>query len=172
MNKTPNYIKTLLLPSAKAPQGKKVWSIDLENVWLPFFLATNTMGDTAIPHDALGAPLRLAYDKDGSVRFSRNGRPVVRVAKPISQSVSLVRENFVATLKQYAADVVASKQEEYAGHVQLAQEAGRPIIEHDKVQLDKAIQAQIEQAMMDAVNKQEVKTEAETPENKRELVTA
>ena len=60
---TPNYIKSLLIPSIKKPQGRRVWSIDLEQVWLPFFTATNTMGDTAIPVDALGCPLRLGYDK-------------------------------------------------------------------------------------------------------------
>ncbi|GAJ15229.1 unnamed protein product, partial [marine sediment metagenome] len=65
MKDTPNYIKSLLLPNAKSPRGRRVWSIDLETAWLPFFTATNTMGDTAIPADALGAPIRLAYDKDG-----------------------------------------------------------------------------------------------------------
>ena len=39
---TPNYIKSLLAPNTKKPQGRKVWSIDLETVWLPFFTATNT----------------------------------------------------------------------------------------------------------------------------------
>ena len=46
---TPNYIKSLVTPTTKQPQGRKVWSIDLQQVWLPFFTATNTMGDTAIP---------------------------------------------------------------------------------------------------------------------------
>ena len=63
---SPNYIKSLLIPSIKKPQGRKVWSIDLEQVWLPFFTATNTQGDTAIPVDALGCPLRL-----GSIKLVR-----------------------------------------------------------------------------------------------------
>ena len=92
---TPNYIKNLLKPTANKTTSRKVWSIDLETVWLPFFTATNAMGDTAIPHDALGAPMRLAYNQDGSVKFSKTGKPVVKVAKDISDNVRLVRDNFI-----------------------------------------------------------------------------
>ena len=69
--KTPSYIKSLLQPTTKRESGRKVWSIDLQYVWLPFFTATNVQGDTAIPHEAIGAPLRLAKDKDGSVKFKK-----------------------------------------------------------------------------------------------------
>ena len=147
---TPNYIKNLLMPTPKTAQARRVWSIDLETVWLPFFTATNTMGDTAIPSDALGAPIRLAYEKDGSVKFSKTGRPVSKVAKPIGDSVTLIRQNFVANLVDYAEQVLASKQEEYAHQVELAQNAGKPIIAHDKAELDKAIQLQIEEALRQA----------------------
>ena len=41
------------------------------------------MGDTAIPSEALGAPLRLGYNKDGTVKFSNSGKPVIRVAKEL-----------------------------------------------------------------------------------------
>jgi hypothetical protein len=58
----PNYIVALLQPQAGKPTGRKVWSIDLETVWLPFFTATNTVKKTTIPAEALGAPLRLAYE--------------------------------------------------------------------------------------------------------------
>ncbi|GAJ03326.1 unnamed protein product, partial [marine sediment metagenome] len=121
---SPQYIKNLLLPSPKSPRGRRVWSIDLETTWLPFFMATNTMGDTAIPADALGSPIRLAYDKDGSVRFSKSGRPVSRVAKPISESVTLIRQNFVANLEQYAEQVATDRQEDYAKQIQMATIAG------------------------------------------------
>jgi len=168
MEKTPNYIKTLLLPTTRAPQGRRAWSIDLETVWLPFFTATNTMGDTAIPHDALGAPLRLAYNKDGSVKFSRNGRPTTRVAKPIAQSVSLVRENFVASLKDYAQNVATERAEDYVLQVQMAQEAGQPIVVKERADIDKAIQLQIENALREA----EHKAEAGIPDKAKELVTA
>lgn len=164
MKHTPNYIKSLLMPSTKQPQGRRVWSIDLETVWLPFFLATNAMQDTAIPHDALGCPLRLGYAKDGSVKFGRNGRPVMRVAKPISQNVSLVRENFVATLKAYAEAVASDSPEEYTHQIDLAKEAGKPIADADAEAVSKAIQLQIEQAIAEA--------ESKPTEPEKELVTA
>jgi len=171
MKQTPNYIKNLLMPSTKTAQSRRVWSIDLETVWLPFFTATNTMGDTAIPSDALGAPIRLAYDKDGSVKFSKTGRPVSKVAKPIGDSVTLIRQNFVANLVDYAEQVLASKQEEYAKQVELAQKAGQPIIAHDKEELDKAIQLQLEEAMRLAqCEGEEAETTAEaTTEKEKEL---
>jgi len=176
MNQTPNYIKSLLLPSTKSPQGRKVWSIDLEQVWLPFFLATNAMSDTAIPSDALGCPIRLAFDKDGSVRFGKNGRPVTRVAKPLSQSVSLVRENFVATLKNYAEGVATDCQKDYALQVELAQKAGLPIAEYDREAISKAIQLQIEQAVAQAEahepTPEPTPEPVPTPKVKKELVTA
>ena len=83
---SPSYIKSLLIPSIRKPQGRRVWSIDLEQVWLPFFTATNTQGDTAIPSASLGCPLRLGYDKTGAVRFTQAGRPVVRIAKELGPS--------------------------------------------------------------------------------------
>jgi len=172
MKTTPNYIKSLLLPNAKSPQGRRVWSIDLETVWLPFFTATNTMGDTAIPSDALGSPIRLAYDKDGSVKFSKSGRVVSRVVKPIAESVTLIRQNFVANLQQYAEQVATDRQEDYGKQVEMATIAGKPIIAHDRAELDKAIQLQLEEAIREAQT--EVATEAPepAPEPVPELVTA
>ena len=175
MNKlkdTPQYIKNLLMPNSKSPQGRRVWSIDLETVWLPFFTATNAMGDTAIPYDALGCPIRLAYDKDGSVKFGKTGRPVSRVAKPLADSVTLIRQNFTANLQQYAEQVATEKQEDYAKQVELAQKAGQPIVAHDKAELDKAIQLQLEEAMRLAQEEtqQEAQEEAVTPQPDRELV--
>ena len=164
---TPQYIRNLLTPQTKSPQGRKVWGIDLETVWLPFLTATNTMGDTAIPVDALGAPIRLVMDNDGSVKFGRTGRPITRVAKPISESVSLIRQNFVANLQQYAEDVAESKQADFAAQVALAVKAGEPIIAHDKAELDKAIQLQLEEALREA--QQEAK-EARQEAPERELV--
>ncbi|MBA7564294.1 hypothetical protein ES708_05956 [subsurface metagenome] len=171
MNETPNYIKTLLTPSSKSPRGRRVWSIDLESVWLPFFTATNVMGDTAIPLDALGAPIRLAYNKDGSVRFGRTGRPITKVAKPISDTASLVRQNFVANLLTYSEQVATAKKQEYAKLVGLCAKAGHPIITHDEAELSKAVQLQIEEAMREA-QELEAKPEAQVVEPAREAVTA
>jgi len=108
------------------------------------------MGDTAIPLDALGCPLRLAYDKDGSVKFSKSGRPVIKIAKPVSDSISLVRENFTANLLAYAHSVATEKADAYIAQVKLAQKQGLPISQHDTNELNRAVKLQIEQAMREA----------------------
>ena len=172
MKTTPNYIKSLLLPNAKSTQERRVWSIPLETVWLPFFTATNTMGDTSIPLDALGSPIRLSYDKDGSVKFSKSGRVVTKVVKPIAESVTLIRQNFVAYLQQYSEQVATDRQEDYAKQIEKATIAGKPIIAHDRAELDKAIQLQLEEAMRQAEAEADTPEVAETPEAERELVTA
>jgi hypothetical protein len=148
-NKTPQYIKTLLKPNGTKPAGRRVWSIDLESVWLPFFTATNTMGETAIPHDALGAPLRLAYNGDGSVKFSKSGRPVIKVAKDVQDNVRMVRENFVATLQAYAHGVAKENPDGYKTEIEASAKAGLPIVEKDKEALETAIRLQSE-AMAEA----------------------
>ena len=175
---TPNYIKSLLTPTTKQPQGRKVWSIDLQQVWLPFFTATNTMGDTAIPSEAIGCPLRLGYDKAGQVRFSQAGRPVIRVAKEIADNVKLVRDNFTANLLNYAGGVMRDNAEGYKAQIEMAKKAGEPIYQHDKNQLSNALKARAEaeaKAQAEALAKEtEAETEAESVKSKgkRELVHA
>jgi len=181
---TPSYIKSLLTPTTKQPQGRKVWSIDLQTVWLPFFTATNTMGDTAIPAEAIGCPLRLGYDKAGQVKFSNAGRPIVRVAKELGDSVRLVRDNFTANLLNYAGEVIKNNTDGYKAQVALALKAGEPIYQHDRVQLDNALKARAEavaraeaeavvKAQAEAVAQAQAQAEAVKSRNKkRELVTA
>ena len=175
---TPNYIKSLLTPTTKQPQGRKVWSIDLQQVWLPFFTATNTMGDTAIPSEAIGCPLRLGYDKAGQVRFSQAGRPVIRVAKEIADNVKLVRDNFTANLLNYAGGVMRDNAEGYKAQIETAKKAGEPIYQHDKNQLSNALKARAEaeaKAQAEALAKEaeaETETEAVKSKGKRELVHA
>ena len=174
---SPSYIKSLLIPSIKKPQGRRVWSIDLEQVWLPFFTATNTMGDTAIPSDALGCPLRLGYDKAGAVRFTQAGRPVIRVAKEIGDSVRLVRDNFTANLLNYAGSVIKDNADGYKAQVALARKAGEPITQHDRLQLHLALKAKVEaeaKAQAEAVAKAVAEAEAGKSKGRkvRELVPA
>jgi hypothetical protein len=158
---TPSYIKSLLTPTTKQPQGRKVWSIDLQTVWLPFFTATNTMGDTAIPAEAIGCPLRLGYDKAGQVRFSQAGRPVIRVAKEIADNVKLVRDNFTANLLNYAGTVIKDNADGYKAQVALALKAGEPIYQHDRTQLDNALKAKAEaEAKAEAVAQAQAQAEA------------
>lgn len=150
----PAYITSLLKPTASKGKARRVWSIDLETVWLPFFTATNTEGLTLIPHEALGCPLRLAYNKDGSPKFNTNtGRPVIRVAKDINEQVRLVRENFVAGLQAYAGSVRENNAEGYSQEIRLNAEAGSPIMAKDT----QALQSAIEQAMSEAMAKGEQK---------------
>lgn len=177
---TPNYIKSLLTPTTKQPQGRKVWSIDLQQVWLPFFTATNTMGDTAIPSEAIGCPLRLGYDKAGQVRFSQAGRPVIRVAKEIADNVKLVRDNFTANLLNYAGSVMRDNADGYKAQIEMAKKAGEPIYQHDKNQLSNALKARAEaeaREQAEALAKEaesETETEAESAKSKgkRDLVHA
>ena len=173
---TPNYIKSLVTPTTKQPQGRKVWSIDLQQVWLPFFTATNTMGDTAIPSEAIGCPLRLGYDKAGQVRFSQAGRPVIRVAKEIADNVKLVRDNFTANLLNYAGSVMRDNAEGYKAQIETAKKAGEPIYQHDKNQLSSALKARAEaeaKAQAEALVKEAeaaTETEAESVKSKGKRV--
>jgi len=144
---SPNYIKALLRPNGAKPRGRRVWSIELETVWMPFFTATNTMGETAIAHDALGAPLRLAYDADGSVKFSKTGRPVIKVAKEVADSVKMVRENFVAGVLAYAHEVVTENPDGYKAQIEASMNAGKPIIERDRQALNNAMASMVEDAI-------------------------
>jgi hypothetical protein len=163
---TPNYIKALLIPNGKKPAGRRVWGIDLETIWLPFFTATNTMGDTAIPADAMGAPLRLGYNADGSVKFSKTGRPVTKVVKDIADSVRLVKDNFTAGLLAYASGVITDNPDGYKAQIEMAREAGEPILNRDSVNLSKALAEAVAQGVAEAQSK------AKTRANRRVAVTA
>jgi len=167
---TPNYIKSLLIPNGNKPRARRVWGIDLELVWLPFFLATNTMGDTAIPADALGAPLRLGYNADGSVKFSKTGRPVTKVARDIADSVRLVKDNFTAGLLSYATGVITDNPDGYSQQVESAKIAGEPIQTKDRANLDKAVVEQMAEAVAEAERK--VKADARAKGKEKVEVTA
>lgn len=169
MENSPEYIKALLKPNGSKPKGRKVWSIDLETVWLPFLTATNLMGDTAISHDALGAPLRLAYDADGSVKFSKAGRPVIRVIKEVADSVRLVRENLMAGLMAFTHEVSTSDPDGYKAQIEANMEAGQPIMAKDSQALTDAILAQAE-ALVDA-ERRKARPKAKAPEAEKEAAT-
>ena len=137
---TPTYIKSLIIPrNGQKARDRRAWGIELSRVWLPFLTATNTAGETAIPADALGAPLRLAYNPDGSVKFSKTGRPVMRVAKDIADTVRMVRDNFTANLLDYASQVMSDMPDQFQAQMDKAQRAGEPIVQRDSRNLDKAV---------------------------------
>ena len=164
---TPNYIKSLLVPNGHKKTGdRRVWGIELAGVWLPFLVATNTTGDTSIPADAIGAPLRLAFNADGSVKFTKTGRPQFKVVKEVADTVKLVKENFVAGLVAHANAVANDNPEGYQAQLDIAKEASAPIIAHDKQKLDSAIAERMAQAV-----EQEAKV-TKRGKREREAVTA
>jgi len=147
---TPQYIKSLLIRNGKKSGGRKVWSIDLETIWLPFFYAAKIMGESTISPEALGAPIRLQYDADGAVKFSRTGRPLTKVVKEISDEVRLVRDNFTASLVSYANGVISENPDRYKELIEEAKKAGEPIVMRDKVNLDQALAQMRERELAEA----------------------
>jgi hypothetical protein len=142
----------------------------LENTWLPFFHSTNLEGHTKISLEALGAPLRLGYNPDGSVRFTKAGRPIIRIVKDISDNVRLVRENFVAGLQSYANEVITANTEAYNKQVAEAVKAGKPIIERDSDMLTSALAKAVEQAV-NAVDNPKDTSSVDVTKETAELVT-
>lgn len=168
-----DLIETLVRPAPiKASSGRKVWGIDLETVWLPFYTATNAEGKTLLPNEALGAPLRLQYEKDSTVKFSKNGKPVIRVAPELSAAVKLARDNFAAQLVDHARRVATESKEKYIAQVKANHEAGKPIIERDKLALesvyttlmDMMVKAKAGEATPEAPTEAPAATEAPTGE--------
>jgi hypothetical protein len=147
---TPAYIKSLLIHNGKRQVGRKAWSIDIEQVWLPFFTATNAVGDTALPFDVLGCPIRLAHEQDGSVKFSKTGRPVTRVAKELAEGVRMVRDNFVGGLVAYAEAVAQQSPDAYNKVADKARKAGEPIARRDASDLAIAQKARIAEEVTEA----------------------
>ena len=146
------YIKTLVAPRGAKSSGKKSWSIDVETDWVPFFIGTNVMGYTDIAPDALGAPLRLAHAKDGSIRFSQTGMPVVRVNPELTKAIGSVRENLVASMRLNTQVTKEERPEAFQAAVSAAMQAGMPLIEMDVTELTNYKLAQ-EQAAAEEVAK-------------------
>lgn len=139
-NSTPNYIKALLAPTKSSRGSRRAWSIDVESVWVPFFTATNVMGETNLADDVLGAPIRLAKGKDGEVRFTTSGRPVMRLHPELNAQIGMVRENFVAGLQAYTGSVQEERPDAYGDQVTKAQAAGQPIMVGDQKEILAALE--------------------------------
>ena len=139
------FIKAMVATRPNSGPEKKSWGIGVENVLVPFFTATNAMGETDVSPDALGAPVRLATNKDGTVRYSNNGRPSTRVAPEITNQVKLMRENFIGSLMDYTGQVVEDNPEAYQAAVLRNQQAGQPILEADTRLLQEDVDRQMEE---------------------------
>ena len=124
---TPGYISALLQPRPERAADRRAWSIPVFGVWVPFFTATNTAGETRLSTEALGAPVRLAREKDGSAKIADSGRPVIRLVKELSDQVRMVRENFQAGLVAYAEGIVRTMPDAYKAQADTAREKGKVI---------------------------------------------
>jgi len=152
--KTPSYIKSLLQQgNGKKGPSRKVWSIDLETTWVPFFTATNVMAETSVPSDELGAPLRLVKAKDGTVKFTQSGRPSMRIAPVLNGHIRMVRENVTASLQAFAGKVMEERKDDYKAEVEKAQKAAIPVHEAQEKAIADAI-AQAVAAMPQSVVEQ------------------
>lgn len=147
---TPNYITALLQPIPERGSDRKVWSIPLAGVLVPFFTATNAAGDTAITAESLGYPLRLMREKDGTPKFSATGRPVVRVVKELSDQVRIMRDNFISGLMAYTDTVRKGIPDQYKTQVEANRKAGEPLALKDTADLEAHIAALMAKAEAEA----------------------
>ena len=160
---TPDYIKALLVPPTSGGASRRAWSIDVETTWVPFFTATNVMGETQLPDEVLGAPIRLAKSPDGDVRFTKTGRPIMRVAPELNAQIGIVRENFVAGLQAYTGSVMEERPDAYGVQVAAQQSAGNPLTEQDGSDVLAAVVAAKEALEAECAETEEPASEPETP---------
>ena len=135
----PDYVGQLLAPTSSKVTERKTWGIGVESTVVPFFTATNVTGQTNIDPDVLGAPVRLARDKDGSIRFGSNGRPAMRIHPDISRHVGVMRENFIASLQAYTGMVQDEMPDQYAAQVAANQTSALPISDKDQADVTEAV---------------------------------
>jgi hypothetical protein len=129
----------LFKPVEKKSQDRKVWGIGLSVYWLPFFTASNAAGETNLPPDVLGAPLRVRRDKNtNEPRIGSNGRPSFMVAEPLRLQIQKAQDNVIATLVDYTREKQELHPAEYASQVQMAAEAGAPIMVKDVADINDA----------------------------------
>lgn len=129
-------VKTMLTPTLRKGGDKRAWAISVESTWVPFYTATNTKGLTTIAPDVLGAPPRLAKDKDGTIKFSKAGRPMTRVHPVLAEHVNVARENYEADLLAFAGNVAREMPTKYKAQVELAQRAAVPVVEAQAQEVD------------------------------------
>ena len=167
VTKSPSFISALVTPGPGAASGKKSWSVDVESVWVPFFTATNAQGDTNVSPETLGAPIRLAVDKPGVVRFTANGRPSMRIAPELTQQIRVVRENFIASLMNYTGTVIEENGDAYKAQVERNQAAATPLLEQDakvlQEEMDRIAARAAEETACEEKPEEKAEEKAETP---------
>ena len=135
MSLTVGDVKSMLKPTLRKGGDKRAWSIPVSTTWVPFFTATNVKGLTSMEPDVLGAPLRLAKDKDGTIQFDKAGRPRTKVHPVLAEHVKVARENYEADLLAFAGNVAREMPGKYKAQVELAQRAAEPVT----AQMDKEV---------------------------------
>jgi len=134
------------------PAEKKSWNIPINTVLVPFLTVTNLEGRTAIPPEDLGYPVKLNRDSEGNIRFSKaTGKPMMKVAKSISNHVKGVRDNLIALMTSETSDYYTKNTETYNTERKACLEAGKLQLDQDTLDLET-----IELAKLDQVEKQSV----------------
>ncbi len=136
---TPDYIKGLLAPVGGPRRERKVWSIGVETVWIPFFTATSATGEHQVSPEALALPDRLAYGKDGAVKFGKDGLPRRQVHPELKASVTMVQQNLIASLVEHAGLVQKRLPAAYKAQVDLQAKARPIIVERENLDIQVAI---------------------------------
>ena len=138
------YSISLVTPQpTKTVITRRVKSFDVEMLRL-FAVATNVEGKTSIPLDAIGAPYRLATNKDGTIRFGQTGKPSVRIAKELVGFGTMIHQNIVAGIQADTARVFKENEEACTDMLAKAEQAGKPIVEIDERKLAEALKARAE----------------------------
>lgn len=157
-------ITSLLRPVVKKTGGRKVWGLDLESTLVPFFTAKAVEGQAYIPPEVLGCPLRLQRNDDGEVKFTKSGKPVIRIAQEMGSMVRAMRDNLELNLQAHALEVKTAKPEEYAKAVKLNMTLGKPIADKDALDLTAAIDARNAAAIAAAATAAATAENTEKPE--------
>jgi hypothetical protein len=143
------FMASVLAPTGRSKAGKKAWSIDVETTWVPFFTAGRVLKDKKgrplcdLPDDVLGAPIRLAVDKQGAVKFGANGRPVTRLAAELKEQIDIARDNYIVSLQALTAVAMEESPEEYREVVARQQAAAVPVFEREAEMVAEAERMQL-----------------------------
>ena len=163
-------VHTLMKPSPNKVKDRSVWGLPLQQLWIPFFMATNTVGESHINAGSLGCPLRLAVGKDGVPKLKDDGTPRYTVDKEISNAVKTVKDNFAFGLMAFIASTQKAMPNEYKAQVEATQTEGAKVQEQDQTVLDDYL-AEI-QAVAKVAEKDMTPTGNPVESKEKELVPA
>ncbi len=119
----PSFVTALAIKPAKREGKRNVWSIDLQDTWIPAFTAMNANGAASISPSALGHPLNLVLEADGAPRY-RNGVPVLRVAHEIRDAITQIKAQMVSEMAHYVANTIKDNGPAFSAQIALNHKAG------------------------------------------------